>query len=389
MTHLLLPSHFLSRPYAARQLAKVVAWAAANHPFYQKKYQYLSGTIPLLSRSEILANNALLLADNPETGRTSGSTGIPVRFSWSRQRQLISQQENARYTKDWLGGALPRTRIIRAKGALDEETVDIATPIDQQIQALQRRYRNAGAVSVITYPTNAAELAQQVIDQHIDMGFIQRFSCYAEAFEPWQEQLVATAFPNAKIYTTYSATELGMIAARCPHEPAYHHIFARKLAVEVLDDNDQLCPPGELGRVVVTDFFNYNSPFIRYDIGDMAASASCPCGIIKLPALTQIAGKVRGLLRDANGKRVMFSHLDAALRDVPGMGQFQVIQHALQEFELRFVAAASYQQPSFESAARSLFAAQFGHDVMVNFTPEQQIERGANGKFYASICNID
>jgi len=389
MPQLLLPAHFRSKPYAARQLTQIADWAASSHPFYQQKYHNLTGTLPLLKRAEILANNDLLLAGNPETGRTSGSTGIPVRFSWSQQRQQISQQENVLYIKKWLGGALPRTKIVRVKGAIDEETVDIGTPVGQQIHALQQRHRDAGAVSIITYPTNAAELAQQVIDEQINMDFIKRFSCYAEAFEPWQEQLVATAFPNAQIYTTYSATELGMIAARCPHEPDYHHIFARKLAVEILDEKDQPCPPGELGRVIVTDFFNYNSPFIRYDIGDMAAAANCPCGIIKLPALSHIAGKVRGLLRDANGNRVMFSHLDAALRDVPGMGQFQVIQHALQQFELRFVAAASYHQPSFESAARALFVAQFGHDVMVNFTPEQQIERGANGKFYASICNID
>ena len=384
-----LPAFYQQRPYAAENFTRIMRWAARNHPFYRQHFKDCVGHIPLLSREQILNNNDLLLNGQQETGRTSGSTGTPVRFAWSAQRQKISADENQQYTNHWLGGALPRSRIIRTRGSEGSDTLDIEAPIDVQIKFLCRRYRDHGAVSVITYPTNAAELASQAIAKGIDFSFVRRFSCYAEAFEPWQEQMVKRAFPEAKIWTTYSATELGMIAARCPYEPNFHHVFARKLGVEIIDDHGNNCAPGKLGRVVVTDYFNQLTPFIRYDIGDMAEHAECPCGKIPFPALTNIAGKVRGMLRDASGNKIMFSHLDAALRDVPGMGQFQVIQHKLQEFELRYVPAEEFNQTVFEPAAFELFTRQFGRDINLHFTQEKVISRGANGKFYASICHVE
>lgn len=389
MNPLPLPEHYLARPYAAKKLGAIVDWARLNHPFYISKYANTSGMIPILTRSEILANNELLLADHPETGRTSGSTGIPVRFSWSPARRKISQQESNYYTNQWLGGPLPRCKIVRIKGQPDAESADIGLPLSQQVSFIQHRYQEANAVSLITYPTNAAELSQYALDHRIDMNHIQRVSCYAEVFEPWQEDLVKRAFPNAKIYTTYSATELGMIAARCPHAPDYHHVFAKKLGVEILDDNDNMCQPGELGRVVITDYFNRNSPFIRYDIGDLAAYAKCPCGKINLPAIQRVTGKVRGLLRRPSGERVMFSNLDAALRDIPGIAQFQVVQKGLNHHTLRYVALPGLNTALFADAAKDIFCAEFGPTITLSLQREKSIDRGANGKFYASICEVE
>lgn len=392
MSSFLLPEHFRNRPYAAGKLQEIVQWALTSHPFYRQKYKRALNSpceIPLLTRAEILANNDLLLNGHPETGRTSGSTGIPVRFSWSTQRQQISRRESLEYTNQWLGGALPRAKIIRLKGTSDPESADIGLPAQEQVNFLQQRFQKANATSVITYPTNAAELSRHILDKQIDMSHIQRFSCYAEAFEGWQEQLVQRAFPNARIYTTYSATELGMIAARCPHEPSFHHVFAKKLAVEILDQNNRPCADGVLGRVVITDYFNRRSPFIRYDIGDLAAYAKCPCGKINLPALTKITGKVRGLLRRPNGQRVMFSNLDAALRDIPGIAQFQVVQKSLTHHILRFVASPGLSTALFAEQAKALFYSEFGPTITLTLQQEDTIERGSNGKFYASICEID
>lgn len=389
MTAIALPSFYANRPFAAKRFTAIVSWARQHHPFYQQRLMYAEQQVPLLSRAEILAGNEILLNGRPETGRTSGSTGIPVRFAWSAQRQKISQLESQHYVRDWLGGALPRSRIIRVKGKQAEDTLDISAALPEQADFLRQRFDRAGAVSVITYPTNAFQLAQYFLEQGIDGSFVQRFSCFAEAFEPHQEQAVAQAFPNAKVFTTYSATELGMIAARCPHQPDYHHLFAAKLGVEILDDDGQLCPPGQLGRVVITDYFNRITPFIRYDIGDMAAYGDCPCGKISFPALTHIAGKVRGLLRKPNGEKVMFSNLDAALRDLPGVGQFQVIQKTLTHFVLRFVPGPNFNKPLFNDHALRLFQDEFGPTITLEFDSHSAIERGPNGKFYASICEVD
>jgi phenylacetate-CoA ligase len=43
----------------------------------------------------------------------------------------------------------------------------------------------------------------------------------------------------------------------------------RNTFVEILDDENNVLPYGQEGRIVVTSLFNKAHPFIRYDIGDI------------------------------------------------------------------------------------------------------------------------
>jgi phenylacetate-CoA ligase len=46
-------------------------------------------------------------------------------------------------------------------------------------------------------------------------------------------------------------------------------VNAETLFVEILDDNNNVLPYGQEGRIVITSLFNKAHPFIRYDIGDV------------------------------------------------------------------------------------------------------------------------
>lgn len=387
-TQIFVPESFRQRPYAREHFTRLVAWAAEYHPFYRERLNNPAQHIPLLGRETILAHNEELLNGFPETARTSGSTGIPVRISQSAERVAMENQDTSLFVS-WLGGPLPRARIIHtADKEHQAQLLDIKSSLEQQISFIRQRHEEAGAVAVTTYPSNAEALSRAVIEQDIDFGYIRRFGVYAESFDRRQEALIRRAFPNAMIWSTYSSMEFGMIAARCPHEPEYHHIMAHKLGVEILNDNDQPCAPGETGRLVITDYFNKRSPLIRYDIGDLAAPAECPCGKIQLPGLTHIAGKVRGLLKHRDGRRVLFADLSVALRDIPGVKQYQVIQETLEEFLLRIVLLPATDRTMLEPSVHAAFEAHFGYRPHIRIRYESHIGRGDNGKFYASICKI-
>ena len=92
----------------------------------------------------------------------------------------------------------------------------------------------------------------------------------------------------------YSSQEVGYIALECPTGESYH-VQAENVLVEVLDDQDRPCSPGDVGRVVVTALHNFATPLLRYDIGDYAeVGAPCPCGR-GLPALRRIMGRQRNM----------------------------------------------------------------------------------------------
>jgi phenylacetate-CoA ligase len=388
MQNLYIPETFRSRPYALQHFRQIVYWVLANHPFYKARISKPEVCIPLLSRDEILDNNDALLNGHQQTGSTSGSTGVPVRFSWSQERSK-KEKISSNLLLSWLGGALPRTRIVRVKdGDNDSNLFDVRKPVEEQIDFILKRFRDHQATSIITYPTNAEIMCRHILEKELDMSFVRRFSCFAETFESHHENLIKQAFPEAQLNSTYSSTELGTISVRCPHEPEFHHIMAHNMGVEILNEERMPCEDGQVGRVVITDYFNRNSPFIRYDIGDLAAPGSCPCGQTKLPALQSILGKVRGALKGPDGKLIMFSHINVVLRDIPGLRQYQVIQESLDNIRFRYVVNTGAKREGIETAVTTALHDFIGFRPKIEFEKEVLIERDPNGKFYESICRV-
>ncbi len=374
---------FRDRPYAAERTRQIVEWARKENPFYRRWIRDPESP-PILDRRTFLEHNDEILNGHPVTGSTSGSTGEPIRFSQDAAWLQRAHADTRRFVRS-LGGPVSVARIIYVG---DENppanTLSISTSTAEQIEFILRRRRDAALVGVTTYPTNAIHLAEQVIRQRLDMSFITRFGLYAEAVEPYHYEIVGRAFPNAKIWTTYSAMEFGMIAWLCPHDPRFHHINAERLGIEVLRDDGTPAAFEERGRVVVTDFLNRTTPFIRYELGDYAVWGRCPCGKITLPAFSEILGKTRGALLHRNGNRVLFADLSVALKEIPGIRQYQVLQESLESFTVRVVSPRTV-----ETEVKAAFLDHFGYlpyDLTVEYL--DAIPREPNGKFYASICRV-
>ena len=378
-----VPETFVGNAYASRRFSLVVQESRSQNPFY-KRWIDDPHQVPIVDRTTFLENNDQILNGNSVTARTSGSTGVPVRVSHSTERQAIGRADQERLVR-WLGGRLPCLQIVHPHSSeLTPWQLGVSEPLSRQIEFITNQHRDLGAVAITTYPTNAEMLCREILERGIDMSFIRRVGVFAEAFELYQRAAIREAFPNAQIWTSYSSMEFDMIAAVCPHEPDFHHYMAHKLGLEILRDDDQPAADGELGRVVITDYFNQTSPLIRYEIGDFAIRGTCPCGRIPLPSLQRIVGKVRGALLHRNGQRVVFTDLSVALRDLPGMRQYQVIQDGLEEFKVRVVS-----QEALDAGIRLAFEDHFGYlprQLEVEYV--QEIPRGPNGKFYASICHI-
>jgi phenylacetate-CoA ligase len=298
----------------------------------------------------------------------------------------MDHDDNRAYMR-WLGGRLPDIRIVSLSvHAANERSLDILATPQAQVEFIARRRREAGACSLVTYPSNLELLCQHVLEQGIDMSFMRRIVCLSEVYEPWLDGLVAQAFPNAARAVTYSSVEFGVIALRCPHQPENYHIAAHKLGVEFLDGDGRPCREGEPGQVVVTDYWNRRSTLVRYALGDLAAPTTCGCGRITTPAMTSVAGKVRGALKDARGRAVLFSGLSPLFRDSPEIRQFQVVQPAIGHFRVRYVARGDAPPGAFFERVRHKFDQAFGGCPRIDFERCDEIERAAGGKFHISIC---
>lgn len=383
-----IPESFLNRPHARRHFAAIVDWASQHHPFYRRHIAHPDRGVPILHRAHAQAENELLLNGHAPTGHTSGSTGFPLQIAWSPEKTMQQRQVNQRF-QNLMGGPLPRVRLI---GMLPDHVAPdamlVGSPLDEQLAFIEAHRRERGIRAIVTYPTNAVNLARAICDQHADYSYIERIVCFSEAIDDNDREQIQAAFPNARIWSTYSSKEVGMIAFQCPHDSRYHHTDAVHLGVEVLDPDDQPCAPGTPGRAILTDYLNPFSPFIRYDIGDYVEAGECPCGQFPGLALRRVIGKQRGALKRANGEPVMFASIAARLRDVPGLLQYQVIQESLTTLTVRYVVASEADEAQVQHRCRHELIEFLGFEPVMQFVRESRIDREPSGKFHASICRV-
>jgi phenylacetate-CoA ligase len=380
MSDIEIPESFRGRPYAERHFRQIAQWASAHSPFY-RHFHAGGGVPPLLTREILQANNEELLNGFPVTGKTSGATSVPVRVHWGAPRSRLDQQDNLTYAA-WYGGVLEHVKIV-ALSAHEKKanSFEVARPVTEQLTFLNERIHRYSARSLISYPTNLVQLAVHLKQSGQTIPELQRLVCMSELFEPSQEACIAEAFPNARIAATYSCTETGMIAGRCPHSPDNYHIMAHKLGVEFLNADGRPCAEGEVGQIVITDYFNRAMPFIRYAIGDLAAPVRCDCGKIDLPALTLLLGKQRGLLRHPDGHYVFSTELSPHIRDSAEVRQYQVIQQAPARFLLRVIARDGAETTAFVRRMQALFTQHFGAGTEISFDWCAEIPRLPGGKY--------
>ena len=112
--------------------------------------------------------------------------------------------------------------------------------------------------------------------------------------------------------------------------------MAESVKLEVLDADGAPCPPGAVGRVVVTSLHNFAMPLLRYELGDYAEMGSpCSCGR-GLPVLNGIRGRLRhGMIMPDGGRRA--TYFGISFYKVAAIRQYQAAQTARDTIELRLV----------------------------------------------------
>jgi len=127
----------------------------------------------------------------------------------------------------------------------------------------------------------------------------------------------------------YSNNENGIIAQQVSPENLNFKINTSSYLVEMFDLNeDKKIGFGQRGRIVITDLYNYATPLIRYDTGDV--------GIMHLdgnnqPCFSQVLGRKLDLIYDTKGNLVP-EHLSAKLCNYGQFKQFQLVQKKRKEY---------------------------------------------------------
>jgi phenylacetate-CoA ligase len=75
-------------------------------------------------------------------------------------------------------------------------------------------------------------------------------------------------------------------------------------------------------------------------------------------------------------------------RDIAPVSQYQLIQHGLEEIEVRLVVESTISAAQ-EDALQEIIQATLGYPFQLSFTYfERELPRGANGKFEEFVCRV-
>jgi phenylacetate-CoA ligase len=307
--------------------------------------------LPRLTRPIMQAEGARMLAEDvPVTarivGRTGGTTGVPLAF-W-QDRNFGKHNESAAWMSDMIAGRRYGSPTVYVVGA----------PFDHQPYAgwlgLARKWlRNENLYSsrvmsddawlrlhhtlearppdiLVAFASAAADMARVLARA----GLTPRYPRVAviptgEALEPEMRRDLERVFP-APVFNRYGSREAGLIACECEAHAGLHlnqaDIYVESIGADVYSE------PGEL---LITQLRNYAMPFIRYQIDDLAVLARGPCSCGRTsPMLLRVAGRKTPIFTTASGDYVESIRLTAAVRMVPGVRQFQLIEEAVGRLRL-------------------------------------------------------
>ncbi len=408
------------------QLTALLAHSYQSVPFYKNRLEILTtvtnrllnygdlSQIPVLSRQELQNHTQELIStDIPQDhlptaqNTTSGSTGKPVTFQTTKINGLFFRAFNLR-SHLWHQHNLkakvaaikvPRSRWKRpgkftvgvgkkaairwadcfASGAMVE--FDSGRTITEQLAWLEQE----NPEHLLTYPSNLLALAKQALADNISLPNLKNLSTFGEVLTPGVRHACREAW-GVEIVDIYSCQEMGVLALQCPQNEHYH-VQAESVIVEVLDDQNRPCQPGQIGRVVLTDLHNYAMPLIRYEIGDYAeVGEHCSCKRT-LPVLKQVLGRTRNMLILPSGEKLWPSFILSNWAKVAPINQLQVIQHTVAEIEVKIVLAKSITS-DVEESLHEVITSDLGGHFKVQLTYVDEIPRAKSGKYEDFVSNV-
>jgi len=238
---------------------------------------------------------------------------------------------------------------------------------------------------LVTFPTNLAALLRLSEHRKCRPSRLKQVGTMSEVLDPEVREACRSIW-GVPLVDTYSSREFGPIALQCPEYPHYH-VQSENVLVEVLDEQGDPCPPGGVGRLVITALHNFAMPLIRYELGDYAeVGEPCPCGR-GLPVLKRILGRSRNMLTLPSGEKI-WPWVPGYQGFLEVVRQFQIIQHSLEEIEVKLVTDRPLTAAE-EEDFRSVLTDCLRHPFRFRFERADAIPRSAGGKYEDFVSLID
>jgi phenylacetate-coenzyme A ligase PaaK-like adenylate-forming protein len=403
-----------------RKIQGVMAWAYERAPFYRTRWQAAGiepgdvksladfARVPTISKADLRADQAAnppfgsyLCVEPHEIARihgTSGTSGRPTAFAWSRDDQERIAENHAQIM--WSFGLRPSDTVfigsifslyVGSWGALAgvERLGAAVFPFGagvpgMTLQAVSwlRQMRPSAFYGTPSYALRIAETARAEGIDPRELGLrIMFFSGEPGAGIPATKKIIEDTF-GAICVDSGSMGEVTpwMNITECDHRTGMH-LWQDIVYGELLDPQTmQPLPYGATGTPVYTQLERRGQPMIRLVSGDLAewTDAPCPCGRTYPRFPRGIIGRIDDMLV-IRGENIYPSAIEDVLHAFPELGtEYEIVvsrPQALDELTVRAELAGPCDEDALRAGIGARLKRQLGIRAEIAFTAAGTLSR--------------
>lgn len=385
-----------------KDLEKLLEYAVEHVPAYKLMKRKRIQDFPVVSKANYKENFSLyqsdeyLQTDSLHKVGTSGSTGQPF-TTYQDKGKVYAHQAGLLLLNDSIGWHLgERYLFLRVWG------------LRHKVSKLSVIKNNCVPFNVINFTDERKEELRKLIIRdkslHLILGYASAlgpFAEYLEKLDTMPEEygiklVIADSDSLSKeaktriekvfgcpVLDRYANEENGILAITNPFDERMQ-VNAKEYYTEVLKlDSDSPAEIGEIGRIVITDIYNKAFPFIRYDTGDLGVAAEIKDGFCTI--LQSLNGRSAASLKSTSGSILTEIVVNAYFSCMNGLGRYQIVQTGEKEYVMKL----ENSDQSLDYNMTEQMKKCFGDDAVVTIKHVSQIEQGKNGKYKATVYDVE
>jgi phenylacetate-CoA ligase len=158
-------------------------------------------------------------------------------------------------------------------GLYPMEFISTLNPIEDTISRLRKNPPDI----LVCYPSHLRSIAEKMTKEDFNIIRPKAINVNSEMSSKNERAYLSERF-STFVFDEYSSEELTRIASQCRY--LNYHLFEDINYIEILDEEGEALPEGQIGSIVGTNLHNMAMPLIRYNQGDRGAirSRRCECG---------------------------------------------------------------------------------------------------------------
>lgn len=333
--------------YHDNRISRLIEHTTTTTRYYNKfKSKTVISDFPVINKNIIRNNRDAFLSEifdkkNLFQMATSGSTGTPFICYQDKVKkrrvnaEIIYYSEKVGYSVGrnliFLRAMTNKSKKTKLQQWIQNETlINISELDDTKIEKILTNIVeiSKNGSTILAYASTYDALKDYFLRYGNDLvkeANIVGMISSSEMLYDETRNIMKEAF-NCKVFSRYSNQENGVIG----QDENNNNVFLLNEAnyiVEILDfEVDMPVPDGKVGRIVITDLYNFAMPMIRYDTGDIGSIVQVISNGKVKRAISNFGGRKIDVVYDSCGNRLSPHIITNNFWEFSEIKQFQFIQ---------------------------------------------------------------